>query len=109
MNNWNIIINFSIGAAGLILSFMGLFMSRLSRLIEVHTRRHLSVMFAVLAMYSVTIMLSYYAEMEAKAALMRWGILLSSMFSSMMMLVLTSLMLHFSGEDQRGNALFTCV
>ncbi len=109
MNNWNLIINLSIGAVGLILSFMGLFMSHLSRLIEVHTRRHLSGMFAVLAMYSVTIILSYYAEMEAKAALMRWGILLSSMFSSVMMLVLTSLMLHFAGEKRRGNRLFTCV
>ena len=71
MNNWNLIINLSIGAVGLILSFMGLFMSHLSRLIEVHTRRHLSGMFAFLAMYSATIILSYYAEMEAKAALMR--------------------------------------
>jgi hypothetical protein len=109
MNNWNLIINLSIGAAGLVLSVMGLFMSHLSRLIEVHTRRHLSGMFAFLAMYSATIILSYYAEMEAKAALMRWGILLSSMFSSVMMLVLTSLMLHFVGEERRGNGLFTCV
>ena len=109
MNNWNLIINISIGAAGLVLSLVGLFMSALSRLIEGRAKRHLSGMFVIMAMYSATIILSYYAEMEAKALLMRWGIFLSSLLSSVLMLMLTSLMLHFAGESRRGNGLFLCV
>lgn len=109
MNNWDLIINFSIGAAGLVLSLTGLFMSVLFQLIEVHTRRHLSGMFVIMVLYSGTIILSYYAEMEAKAVPMRWGIFLSSLLSSVMMLILTSLMLHFAGETRRGNGLFLCV
>lgn len=109
MNNGYFIINISIGAAGLMLSLTGLCMSTLSRPIEIHARRHLCGMFIMMAVYSVMNILSYYAEMEAKAGLMRWGILLSSVLSSMMMLVLSSLMLHFAGEKRRGNGLLTCV
>ena len=109
MNNWVLIINFSIGAAGLLLSLMGLFMSVRSRIIGLHARWHLSVMFAIMFMYSATVILSYYAEMEAKAWPMRWGILLCSLTSSLMMLVLTSLMLHFAGESRRRNGLFLSI
>ena len=109
MNNWIYTINISIGVAGLVLSLMGLFMSTFSRIIETQARHHLSWMFVILALYSATIILSYYAEIEAKAGLMRWGILLSSLFSSMMMLVLSSLMVHFTGEERRGNSLLICV
>ncbi len=109
MDNWILIINFSIGAAGLMLSFVGLFMSALSRFIETAARRHLSGIFIVMAMYSATVILSYYAEIEAKAGPMRWGIFLSSLFSSMMMLVLTSLMLYFAGERRLRNGLFLSV
>ena len=109
MNNWNLIINLSIGAAGLVLSLVGIFMSAFSRPIEIHTRRHLSTMFAVMAMYSAATILSYYAEIEATAGLMRWGILLSSVLSSMLMLVLSSLMLHCAGESRRRSGLLLSV
>ena len=109
MTNPTAIINISIGVAGLILSLMGLFMSAFSRITGARTKRHLNGMFIILALYSATTILSYYAEIEAKAGLMRWGILLSSVFSSMMMLVLSSLMLHFAGESRRGNRLLLCV
>lgn len=109
MYNWNLIINVSIGAAGLVLSLMGLFMSMFSRPIEAHARRHLSGMFVIMVLYSATILLSYSAEIEAKAVPMRWGIFLSSLFSSVLMLVLTSLMLHFARENRRSSRLFLCV
>lgn len=109
MYNWNLIINVSIGTAGLLLSLMGLLMSMLSRPIEAHARRHLSGMFVIMVLYSATIIVSYYAEIEAKAVPMRWGIFLSSVFSSVLMLVLTSLMLHFAREDRRSSRLFLCV
>ena len=109
MNNWNLIINLNIGTAGLVVSVMGLLMIAIFRFIELPTRRLLSGMFICLAIYSVTIMISYYAEMEAKVWPMRWGILLSSLFSSVMMLVLTRLILQFAGENTDRNRLFITV
>ena len=108
MNNWILIINFSIGVAGLVLSLTGLLMCASSRITEVHIRHHLEGMFGLLSLYSAATILSYYAEMEAKAGLMRWGIFISSMLPSLMILVLTSMMLCLAGESRRRNALFLC-
>ncbi len=109
MNNWIQIINFAIGVAGLVLSLMGLLMGAFTRLLETHIRRHINGMYFILSLYSIAIIISYYAEMEAKAGLMRWGIFLSSLFPSLMMLILTSLLLHFAGESRQKSRLFICV
>ena len=49
MNNWTVIINFSIGVAGLSLSILGLIMSIISRPVEKAIRVHLSGIFLVMA------------------------------------------------------------
>ena len=108
MNNWTWIINFSIGAAGIFLSLIGLIMDVCSRLFDAYTRRHLFYLFGFLFLYSATVMLSYYAAMEAEAGLMRWGIFLSSLFSSVMMLVLTSMIVHSAGEKRQKSGLLFC-
>ena len=109
VNNWTVIINFSIGVAGLFVSILGLIMSIISRPIEKTARWHLSGIFSIMAAYSVTNILSYQAELMAEADLMRWAIFLSSLLSSLLMPVLTSLMLHFSGERCRRSGLFLCI
>ena len=109
MNNWTVIINFSIGVAGLFVSILGLIMSIISRPIEKAARWHLGAIFSIMAAYSAMNVLSYQAELMAEAELMRWCIFLSSLFSSMLMPVLTSLMLHFSGERRQRSRLFLCI
>ena len=109
MNNWTVIINFSIGVAGLSLSILGLIMSIISRPVEKAIRVHLSGIFLVMAAYSAMTIFSYKAELMSQAGQMRWGILLSSLFSAMMMPFLTSMMLHFTGERRLRIGLFLCV
>ena len=109
MNNWTVIINFSIGVAGLSLAVLGLIMSIISRPVEKTIRIHLSGIFLVMAAYSVMTMISYKAELMSQAGQMRWGILLSSLFSAMMIPFLTSMMLYFTGERRLRSGLFLSV
>ena len=109
MNNWTVIINLSIGVAGLFVSILGLIMSIISRPIEKTARLYLSELFFIMTAYSATTILSYQAELMAKADLMRWAIFLSSLLSSMLMPILTNLMLHFSGERFQRSFLFLCI
>ena len=109
MNNWTVIINFSISVGGLSLSILGLIMSIISRPVEKTIRMHMSGIFLVMAAYSAMTMISYKAELMSQAGQMRWGILLSSLFSAMMMPLLTSMMLYFTGESRLRSGLFLSV
>ena len=109
MDNWIVVINFSIGVAGLFLSILGLIMGIIARPIEKTARRHLSGIFLIMGAYSAATILSYYAEMMSEPEMMRWGIFLSSLLSAMLMPILTSLILCFAGEKCSGSVLFLCV
>ena len=110
MNNWTVIINFSIGIIGLILSILGLLLNvMLSPRSKFVARRYSSIIFAILIAYSATVIQSYLAELNASAEGMKWGIFLSSLFSSMLMPVLTAFMLNLSGESRKGSVLFRVV
>ena len=110
MSNWTLFFNISIGIVGLVLSILGLLLSLvLSPPVAHASRRYSNAIFAVLIAYSATIILSYVSEAEAHASGMRWGILLSSLFSSMLMPVLTDFMLDLCGESRRDSVLFWAV
>ena len=106
MNNETIIIiNLSIGAAGLILSLVAILLIAFSRIIEVHIRHHLSGLFIIMALYFIAIIVSYYTTIEMEASLMEWSTFFFSLFSSMMLLILTSMILYSTGESHRINGL----
>lgn len=110
MSNWTLFINISISIVGLVLSILGLLLSVvLSPPVRSSSRRYSNAIFAVLIAYTATLILSYLSELNAHAPGMRWGIYLSSLFSSMLMPVLTVFMLDLSGEHRRGNGLFRAV
>ena len=103
------IVNLAIGGAGLILSLLGVLWIAFSRFMEIHIRRHLSGLFFVMALYYLANIVSFYASIEGKIALSQWGTFLFSLFSSMMMLILTSLIHYSAGESLRNNGLFISV
>ena len=110
MSNWTLFFNISIGIVGLVLSILGLLLSLvLSPPVMPSSRRYSNAIFGVLIAYNATILLSYVSEVEANALGMRWGIFLSSLFSSLLMPVLTDFMLELCGEPRRGSRLFWTV
>ena len=110
MNNWTVIINFSIGIIGLILSILGLLLNvMLSPRGKFASRRYSNVIFAILIAYSATVILSYLSELDANAEGMRWGIFLSSLFSSMLTPVLTAFILTLSNGSRKRSGLFWTV
>ena len=109
MNDWTIMINFTIGIIGLILSVLGLLLSVMLPRGRFVSRRFSNLVFAILIAYSAMLALSYLSELNANAAGMRWGIFLSSLFSSMLMPVLTAFMLNLSSEPRKSSGLFRAV
>ena len=110
MNEWTIFINFSIGVAGLVMSVLGLVQNIVlsPALREGVSRRYCIYIFSVMIAYTITIILSYVSEGFAHAVGMRWGIFLSSLFASVLMLVLNAFILSLSGEKWWKSRLFWC-
>lgn len=110
MSDWTVFFNFSIGVVGLILSILGLLLSIfLVPTVRPASRRYSNAIFALLIAYTATLILSYLSELNRNAAGMRWGIFLSSLFSSLLMPVLTDFMMNLCGESQRKSLLFQAV
>ena len=109
MYDWIMLINLSIGVAGLVLSVLGLIMSIFLRPIKTKTRYFFLAIFTLMIFYSLTTILSYQFEMVGNAGGMRWGIFFSSLFSSMLMPVLTVFMLFTCEESWKKSSLFWTV
>ena len=103
------LINYSIGVGGLTLAVIGLLLCFLIRPVEFRMRSYLIAILTTLIAYTGTIVVSYLAELYSNAGGMRWGIYLSSFFSSLLMPLLTLYMLFLSREDFRKSGLFWSV
>ena len=103
------LINYSIGVGGLTLAVIGLLLCFLIRPVEFRMRSYLIAILTTLIAYTGSIVVSYLAELYSNAGGMRWGIYLSSFFSSLLMPLLTLYMLFLSREDFRKSGLFWSV
>ena len=103
------LINYSIGVGGLTLAVIGLLLCFLIRPVEFRMRSYLIAILTTLIAYTGSIVVSYLAELYSNAGGMRWGIYLSSFFSSLLMPLLTLYMLFLSHEDFRKSGLFWSV
>ena len=88
---------------------IGLLLCFLIRPVEFRMRRYLIAILTTLIAYTGSIVVSYLAELYSNAGGMRWGIYLSSFFSSLLMPLLTLYMLFLSHEDFRKSGLFWSV
>ena len=110
MTDWTLIINFSIGIVGLILSILGLLLNITLAPPGKYVSRHYSaIIFVIVILYSAAVILSYLSEIYTNVAGMKWGIFLSSLFSSMLTPVMTEFILSLSREPWRRSGLFRTV
>ena len=101
------IINLSVGIAGLMLTVLGLLVAVVYRPIDRATRRWFIWFFAPLIVYTASIVFEQLTDYMANPQLMmRLGIFLESLSSSMLMPVLTTYLLYLCGESWRTSRLF---
>lgn len=106
MSDWTYLINICFGAAGLMMSVLGLILCVTSNLIETRARYHMIGIFAALAGYSGTVIPGY---LPIHPDLILLSIFLSSALSAAMMPVITSFILYFTGEKPMRSGLFLSV
>ena len=100
-------INLSVGIGGLMLTAMGLLVAFIYRPIDLATRRYSIWFFALLVVYTGSIAFEQLMDyMSNPALMMRLGIFLESLSSSMLMPILTTYLLHLCGESWRTSRLF---
>lgn len=106
------IINFSTGIAGAMLMFLGLLLSVSSEYMERWMRRYFVVFFCLMTAYVLS-------DLVSQAATLFWnpvwiggakgGLFLESLFSSLLMPLMTRFLLHCAGVDRRRSRILFCV
>ena len=112
MNSWIDLTNFGIAVAGMMVVLSGLLMSILSRYQEKWNRKYFIRLFSLLIAYVGCDLLSQISlvMLGAPAApLSRIAVFGESIFSSLLMPMLTIYLLRSTGEDWRKSALLTAV
>ena len=107
MNNWLSLVNLSVGIAGLMLTTLGLLMAVVYHPIERVTRRYFIGFFTLLIAYSASIVFEQLSDyMPNPALVVRVGVFLESLSSSLVMPLLTIYLLYLCGESWRTSRLF---
>ncbi len=112
MNGWIDLTNYAIAVAGMMVVTLGLFMSIFSRYQEKWSRSFFVILFSLLIAYVGCDLLSQISLVllgPLAAPLSRIAIFSESLFSSLLMPMLTVYLLHCTGEDCRRSALLTIV
>ena len=109
MIDGTMLVNFSVGVAGLVLSSLGLILSIVCRPIERWTRSFFIASFFIMIICTSAITVDYYAIIYRYDHLMRPLIFIESLTSSMLMPLLTVYMLRLCGESWRKSPLFMVV
>ncbi len=101
------VINLSSTAAALILALLFLVVTFLSRNLDQKTRRFFSIFFTILSLYVLCHLFSYISAYYLTSPLFsQIAVFLHSLFSSMLMPMLTMYMLNCSGEDWKKSRVF---
>jgi len=109
MNNAIDLVNFSVAVTGLVIVLLGLFFTLAVPYLETWTRRFFVVLFSVAAAYVVSDLLSQVSLLflgPDYSVLSRIGVFCESLFSSMLMPMMTLYLLHCSGERRKRTPLF---
>ena len=107
MTDWMPIFNLSSTTAALFLSLLFLAVNSISLNIVQKTRSFFAVFFTILSLYTLCHLLSYIVGYyTSKAALLKTVIFLHSLFSSMLMPMITIYMLNCCGEDWKKSRVF---
>lgn len=104
MMDWIDLLNFALVVAGLTVVLLGMVMSRSVPYLDGWTRRFFTVFFGLLGAYVGSDLLSQISLQwlgEGFAALSRGAIFLESLFSSLLMPLLTVYLLYCAGENRR--------
>ena len=112
MNNWIDLTNYGIAVAGMMVALLGLLMSIFSRYQEKWNRRFFVILFSLLIAYVVCDLSSQVSLIllgPHTAPLSRIAIFGESLFSSILMPMLTVYLLRCTGEDWRRNTLLNAV
>lgn len=112
MNNWIDLTNYGIAVAGMMVALLGLLMSIFSRYQEEWNRRFFVILFSLLIAYVVCDLSSQASLIllgPHAAPLSRIAVFGESLFSSILMPMLTVYLLRCTGEDWRRNTLLNAV
>lgn len=112
MNNWIDLTNYGIAVAGMMVALLGLLMSIFSRYQEKWNRRFFVILFSLLIAYVVCDLSSQVSLIllgPHAAPLSRIAVFGESLFSSILMPMLTVYLLRCTGEDWRRNTLLNAV
>ncbi len=112
MNDWIDLINYGIAVAGMMVVLLGLLMSIFSRHQNKWTRRFFIILFSLLIAYVGCDLLSQISLVllgPSAAPLSRISIFGESLFSSLLMPMLSIYLIHSTGEDWRRNTLLRIV
>ncbi len=112
MNDWIDFTNYSTAVAGMMVVLLGLLMSIFSRYQEKWNRSFFVILFSLLIAYVGCDLLSQISLVllsPPAAPLTRFAVFGESLFSSLLMPMLTVYLLHCTGENWRGNTLLTIV
>lgn len=107
MGNGLHLINLSIGISGMTLTALGLLVTAFYRPLDRATRRYFSCFFSILVVYTATIFVTQaVGDRPETRPILKAGLFLESLSSSMLMPVLTVYLLHLCGEDRRTSRLY---
>lgn len=106
MGNGTHLINLSIGISGMTMTALGLLATAFYRPIDRVTRRYFSWFFSILIVYTATIFVTQVVGDRPETRLiLKIGLFVESLSSSMLMPALTVYLLHLCGEDWRRSRL----
>ena len=109
MIDWTVLINFSMGVAGVALSSLGLILSIACRPLERRTRIYFIVNFSILIVYTLALSVSNFAVLSPASVPLKASVFMESLSSSLLMPLLTFYMLRTCGENLPKNALFLTI
>ena len=109
MNNWIDIVNFSVDTAALMLMIVGVISIVIGRSMDRWSRRFFGVLFTVLLLYIGSNYATILSRMQATPVPLlspKLALFFESLFSGLLMTLLTVYLLHCTGEDLRKSQLF---
>ena len=110
MINWIDLLNFTFAVAGVIVALMGLFLSVSSTQLDRRSRIFFVTVFTLVIAYVLSDLIGQISLTmlgQGYATLARIAIFCESLFSSMLMPVLTVYLLQCAGENWRKSTVFT--
>ncbi|MBR2764679.1 MAG: histidine kinase [Blautia sp.] len=109
MPEWGLLVDFSVGVAGMVLSILGLILSISFRPMVRWMRYYFISCFIILIVYTLSVAIGNFAQIYHYPFLLKPGIFMESLSSSLLMPLLTAYMLQLVGKKRWKNPLFIAV